>query len=275
MTTPDHRPINVAMLGASGRMGRSIVPLIAADASGLRLSGALAAPEDPAIGQDAGVYAGSAPLAIALTDQLQRALEGADVAIDFTLPDASLRHAQACRDAGCALVIGTTGHSDAQRGELREIARGLPIVLAPNMSLGVNVLFRLAELAARALDGDRYDAEIFEAHHRNKVDAPSGTALGLGRAVAQGRGVDLDDVADYVRHGNTGARPYGRIGFSVVRGGDIVGDHRLIFAGPGEQVELAHHAQDRSGFARGALAAARWVVGRPPGLYGMFDVLGI
>jgi 4-hydroxy-tetrahydrodipicolinate reductase len=267
--------LNVAMLGASGRMGRTIVPLIAADASGLRLSGALAAPDDPAVGQDAGTFSGTAPLAIAITDEVQRALEGAQVAIDFTLAEASLRHATACREAGCGLVIGTTGHSEAQRAELTEIARGVPIVLAPNMSLGVNVLFRLAELAARALGGDRYDAEIFEAHHRNKVDAPSGTALGLGRAVAQGRGVDLDEVADYARHGKTGAREYGRIGFSVVRGGDIVGDHRLIFAGSGEQVELAHHAQDRSGFARGALVAARWLAGRPPGLYSMFDVLGI
>ncbi|HET7203444.1 MAG TPA: 4-hydroxy-tetrahydrodipicolinate reductase [Steroidobacteraceae bacterium] len=267
--------LRVAMLGASGRMGRAIVPLIAADASGLRLSGALAAPRDPAIGQDAGVYADTAPLAVAVTDDLSRALEGAQVAIDFTRADATLRHAAACREAGCALVIGTTGHDEAQRAELAELARGLAIVLAPNMSLGVNVLFRLAELAARALGGDRYDAEIYEAHHRNKVDAPSGTALGLGRAVAKGRGVELEHVADYARHGNTGVREFGRIGFSVVRGGDIVGDHRLIFAGPGEQVELAHHAQDRSGFARGALVAARWVAGRPPGLYDMFDVLGI
>jgi 4-hydroxy-tetrahydrodipicolinate reductase len=269
------KSLNVALLGASGRMGRSIVPLIAADATGLRLSGALAAPGDASIGQDAGVFAGTAPLAVAITDQAPRALAGAEVAVDFTLADASMGHALACREAGCALVIGTTGHTEAQRRELEEIARGLPIILAPNMSLGVNVLFRLAELAARALGGDRYDAEICEAHHRNKIDAPSGTALGLGRAVAHGRGVALEDVADYARHGTTGVREHGRIGFSVVRGGDIVGDHRLIFAGPGEQVELAHHAQDRSGFARGALVAARWVAGRPPGLYSMMDVLGL
>jgi 4-hydroxy-tetrahydrodipicolinate reductase len=173
------------------------------------------------------------------------------------------------------LVIGTTGHSTAQRVELEEIARGVPIVLSPNMSLGVNVLLRMAELAARALKAQDYDAEIFEAHHRNKVDAPSGTALGLGRAVAAGRGVDLEQVAEFARHGTTGVREPGRIGFSVVRGGDIVGDHRLIFAGAGETLELSHHAQDRSGFARGALAAARWVVGRPPGLYSMADVLGL
>lgn len=269
------KTLNVAMLGASGRMGRSIIPLLAADPDGLRLSGALAAPDDTAVGQDAGAFAAMAPLAVAITDQLSRALEGADVAIDFTRADASMRHAQACRESGCALVIGTTGHTEEQRGELVEVARGVPVVLAPNMSLGVNVLFKLAELAARALGGDRYDAEIFEAHHRNKVDAPSGTALGLGRAVAAGRGVQFDEVAEYARHGNTGVREHGRIGFSVLRGGDIVGDHRLIFAGPGEQIELAHHAQDRSGFARGALVAARWVVGRPPGLYSMMDVLGL
>ena len=172
------------------------------------------------------------------------------------------------------MVIGTTGHDAAQRARLEAAAGEIPIVIAPNMSLGVNLLLKLAELAARALD-EQYDIEIFEAHHRNKVDAPSGTALGLGRAAAGGRGKVLDDVADYARHGQTGVRERGRIGFSVVRGGDIVGEHRLIFAGPGEQVELAHTAQDRSGFARGALVAARWVVGRPPGLYSMLDVLGL
>jgi 4-hydroxy-tetrahydrodipicolinate reductase len=267
--------LNIAMLGATGRMGRSIIPLVAADAGGLRLSGAMAAADDPGIGRDAGAFAGTAPLAVAITDQLDRALADARVAIDFTLADASVRHANACRERGCALVIGTTGHSAAQRAELEEVARGLPIVLAPNMSLGVNVLFRLAELAARALKAQDYDAEIFEAHHRNKVDAPSGTALGLGRAVAAGRGVDLEQVAEFARHGTTGVREPGRIGFSVVRGGDIVGDHRLIFAGTGETLELSHHAQDRTGFARGALAAARWVVDRPPGLYSMMDVLGL
>jgi 4-hydroxy-tetrahydrodipicolinate reductase len=267
--------INVAMLGASGRMGRSIIPLVAADAGGLRLSGALVARGDHAIGQDAGSFAGSAPLAIAITDDPRRAMTGASVAIDFTLAEASVRNAALCRELNVPMVIGTTGHDGAQQGELEEIARGLPIVLAPNMSLGVNVLFKLAELAARALKAEQYDAEIFEAHHRNKVDAPSGTALGLGRAAARGRGVELDAVADYARHGTTGAREVGRIGFSVVRGGDIVGDHRLIFAGSGETIELSHHAQDRSGFARGALVAARWIVGRPPGLYSMADVLGL
>ena len=165
-------------------------------------------------------------------------------------------------------------NDEPAREEITRIAREIPIVMAPNMSLGVNLLFRLAELAARALD-ESYDAEILEAHHRHKVDAPSGTALGLGRAVARGRGTTLEQAAVHARHGSTGARATGSIGFAVLRGGDIVGDHRVIFAGPGEQVELAHHAQDRSGFARGALAAARWVAARSPGLYSMQDVLGL
>ncbi len=270
----ERKTLNIALLGASGRMGRSIIPLLAADPDNLRLSGALTGPGDVSLGQDAGVLAGITPLAIAVTDKADRALADADVAIDFTLPAASLVNARLCRELGCALVIGTTGHDAPQRAEIEQIAKGIPIVMAPNMSLGVNLLFKLAELAARALD-ESFDAEIHEAHHRNKVDAPSGTALGLGRAVAQGRGVELEDVADFARQGETGIRKRGHIGFSVLRGGDIVGDHRLIFAGAGEQIELAHHAQDRSGFARGALVAARWVVGRPPGLYSMLDVLGL
>ena len=265
--------LNIAMLGASGRMGRTIVPLVAGSTD-LRLSGALAAPGDAAIGQDAGVVAGVAALSVPVTSEPARALDGAQVAIDFTLPVASLGNARACRERGVALVIGTTGHDEPAREEIARIAREIPIVMAPNMSLGVNLLFRLAELAARALD-ESYDAEILEAHHRHKVDAPSGTALGLGRAVARGRNTTLERAAVHARHGATGARAAGSIGFAVLRGGDIVGDHRVIFAGPGEQVELAHHAQDRSGFARGALAAARWVAGRSAGLYSMQDVLGI
>ena len=265
--------LNVAMLGASGRMGRTIVPLIAAS-DDLRLSGALAAVQDASIGHDAGVIAGGAALAVAVSSDPGRALEGADVAIDFTLPAASLVNARECLARKVPLVIGTTGHDELARAEIEKIAELLPVVMAPNMSLGVNLLFKLVELGARALDAD-YDVEIVEAHHRHKVDAPSGTALGLGRAVAKGRGTALEKVADYARHGTTGPRRRGAVGFAVVRGGDIVGDHRVIFAGPGEQVELAHHAQDRSGFARGALVAARWVVGRPPGLYSMMDVLGL
>lgn len=265
--------LNVAMLGASGRMGRTIVPLLVGSTD-LRLSGALAAADDPQMGNDAGVVAGTGPVAVSLTSDPGKALEGADVAIDFTLPAASLDHARHCAARKVPLVIGTTGHDEQARAEIARLARTLPVVMAPNMSLGVNLLFKLAELGAKAL-GTEYDIEIFEAHHRHKVDAPSGTALGLGRAVARGRGTTLEEVAEYSRHGVTGPRRAGAVGFSVMRGGEIVGDHRVFFAGPGEQIELAHHAQDRSGFARGALAAARWVVGRPPGLYSMMDVLGL
>jgi 4-hydroxy-tetrahydrodipicolinate reductase len=264
---------NVAMLGASGRMGRNIVPLLSRG-NDLRLSGALAVAGDPAIGQDAGLMAGVAPLGVAVTSDVDRALEGAEVAIDFTLPVPSLDHARRCSEAGIPLVIGTTGHDAGGRAALERHARSVPIVLAPNMSLGVNLLLKLAELAARSLGPD-YDAEIVEAHHRYKVDAPSGTALALGRAVARGRGATLEELAVYDRHGAPGPRPEGAIGFAVIRGGDIAGDHRLVFAGPGERVELAHHAEDRSAFARGALAAARWVIGRPPALYSMQDVLGL
>jgi 4-hydroxy-tetrahydrodipicolinate reductase len=265
--------LQVAMLGASGRMGRTIVPLVLA-APDLQLTGALADASDAAIGVDAGSNAGAAAAGVAITADAARALEGATVAIDFTLPQASVRHAGLCAARSCALVIGTTGHDGTATAQIEAAAKSIPIVMAPNMSLGVNVLLRLAELAARALD-ESYDAEVHEAHHRQKVDAPSGTAIALGRAVATGRGVDFEKVAILARQGHTGPRPRGAIGFSVMRGGDIVGDHRLIFAGHGEQLELAHHAQDRSGFAQGALAAARWVVARPPGLYSMRDVLGI
>lgn len=265
--------LNVALFGASGRMGRTLVPLIATSTD-LRLSGALAAADDAHIGHDAGAISGTAPVAVSITGDPARALEGADVAIDFTLPAASLNHARQCLAHKVPLVIGTTGHDETGRAEIARIAATIPVVMAPNMSLGVNLLFKLAELAARALDAD-YDIEIVEAHHRHKVDAPSGTALGLGQAVARGRGQPLEQLAEYARHGATGPRRAGSVGFSVVRGGDIVGDHRVYFAGPGEQIELAHHAQDRSGFARGALVAARWVVGRPAGLYSMMDVLGL
>jgi 4-hydroxy-tetrahydrodipicolinate reductase len=264
----------IALFGATGRMGRAVLPLIAGS-DDLALKGALASPGNPAIGRDAAVVAGLAPLGVVVTDDADTALAGAQVAIDFTRPVASLTHARLCARREVPLVIGTTGHDEAGRRELETLARSLPMVVAPNMSLGVTLLLRLAELAARALPG-QYDAEILEAHHRDKVDAPSGTALALGAVVARARGTNLADSAVYVRQGDTGPRPAGAIGFSVLRAGDIVGEHRLLFAGPGERVELAHLAQDRSGFARGALAAARWLAaGQEPGLYGMHDVLGL
>lgn len=264
----------IALLGATGRMGRSILPQIAA-AADLPLVAAVAGAGNPALGHDAGSLAGLAPLGVLVTDDLELALARASVAIDFTRPAASVAIARACAQRRCPLVIGTTGHSVDERRALVAAAQAVPIVLAPNMSLGVTLLLRLAELAARALP-QQYDAEIFEAHHRDKVDAPSGTALALGEAVANARGGTLADRAVYTRVGVTGPRPDGAIGFSVQRAGDIVGEHRLVFAGGGERIELLHSAQDRSGFARGALAAARWIAaGRAPGLYGMHDVLGL
>jgi 4-hydroxy-tetrahydrodipicolinate reductase len=202
------------------------------------------------------------------------AIQNAQVAIDFTLPEATSKNLAACERAQCPIVIGTTGHDQATRAKIESAARIVPVVLAPNMSLGVNVLLSLVEQAARTLD-ENYDIEIFEAHHRHKKDSPSGTALALGRAAAAGRGVSLDDVAEHDRHGATLARKRGAIGFSVFRGGDVVGDHTVSFAGIGERIELTHRASDRMAFARGAVVAAKWLQGRPAGLYSMKDVLGL
>jgi 4-hydroxy-tetrahydrodipicolinate reductase len=254
-------------------MGRAVLPLLAAS-DDLVLTGALTSPGNPAVGRDAGAIAGLSGLGVVVTDDPDRALAGAGVAVDFTRAGASLTHTQACARRGVPLVIGTTGHDEAERREIENLARAVPVVVAPNLSLGVNLLFRLAEIAAGTLPA--YDAEIYEAHHAGKVDAPSGTALALGEAVARARGSSLEASAVYSRRGDTGPRTPGTIGFSVLRAGDIVGEHRLMLAGAGERVELAHLAQDRSGFARGALAAARWLLeGRPPALYGMKDVLGL
>jgi 4-hydroxy-tetrahydrodipicolinate reductase len=242
------RQLQVAIFGASGRMGRAVIAAVeqAPDAA---VTGTTTSSGDPAA-----------------------ALHGADVAIEFALPQATAASLTACLAAKRPLVIGTTGHDEAQRGQIAAAARDIAIVMAPNMSLGVNLLLKLVELTAGKLDTS-YDIEVFEAHHRNKKDAPSGTALALGQAAADGRGVKLSDVADYTRHGTGAARERGAIGFSVFRGGDIVGDHIVTFAGAGERIELTHRASDRMAFARGAVQAARWLVGRPPGLYSMQDVL--
>ncbi len=263
--------IQIALLGVSGRMGRTLLTAIE-NAGDLRLSGAMDSPESRWVNQDAGGLAGPAAAGVLITSDPAIALRGAQVAIEFALPTATSASALACAKANCPLVIGTTGHSPEQRVAIDESAKKIPILMAPNFSLGVNLLFKLAELAGKTLNAD-YDIEIFEAHHRNKKDAPSGTALGIGRAVAKGRGTTLEKEAVYARHGESGVRPRGAIGFSVLRGGDIVGDHTLTFAGPGERIELTHKAYDRMSFARGALHAARWLVGRKPGLYSMQDVL--
>ncbi len=265
--------INVALLGATGRMGKTLVRAIVS-ASDLSLSGALAAQDDPALGADAGTLAGVAAQGVAVSPDLAVALDGAQVAIDFTLPSATSANVSACTAAGVPLVIGTTGISEEDERAIAELSRKVPVMRAPNMSVGVNLSLKLAELAGQVL-GQDYDIDILEAHHRHKIDAPSGTALKLGEVVARGRGVRLEDVAEYARHGHTGPRKAGTIAFSCVRAGDIVGEHSLIFSTEGERIEINHKASDRMTFARGALRAARWVVRQPPGLYGMGDVLGL
>lgn len=266
-------PLGVALFGVSGRMGNALITALRESAD-LRVTGGLVAVGDPWNGQDLSALIGGTPLSRPITSDPAQAVIGADVAIDFTLPAATRANLAACITARVPLVIGTTGHDAAGRAAIGAAAQSIPIMQAANMSLGVNLLLKLVELTAKKLDTD-YDIEIFEAHHRNKKDAPSGTALALGHAAAAGRGGTLEQLADYARHGETGARRPGSIGFSVVCGGDIVGEHVVSFVTMGERVELTHKAHDRMGFARGALAAARWLVGRKPGLYGMQDVLGL
>lgn len=270
MTTNELR---VAILGVSGRMGRALLSAVD-ETPGAILSGASVSAGSRWVGKDAAIPAGGATCGVPISADAAGAIRRATVAIDFTLPDATSANVQACVAAGCPMIIGTTGHDAATRQEIEQAAQRIAIVIAPNMSLGVNLLMKLTQLAAQTLD-DSYDIEVFEAHHRNKKDAPSGTALALGGAAAAGRGVALDDATDVARHGVTGARRRGAIGFAVFRGGDVVGDHTVTFAGIGERIELTHRAGDRMAFARGALKAAQWIAGRKPGLYSMQDVLGL
>ena len=256
--------MRVAVAGAGGRMGRTLIDAVLADRD-LALAAALDAAGSPALGQPAGKLRIGSDLG---------ALAGAEVLVDFTRPEGTLAHLGACLQHGKPMVIGTTGFSDVQKARIAEGARRLPIVFSPNFAIGVNVVFRLAQTAAAAL-GDAYDVEIVEAHHRHKVDAPSGTALKLGELVAGALGRDLGKVATHGRSGDTGERPARAIGFHAIRGGDIVGEHTVIFAGAGERVEIAVRSYSRMTYAAGALRAAKWLRGRAPGLYDMFDVLGL
>lgn len=264
--------IGVGIIGCAGRMGRNNLDAVLASA-GLRLTGGVERSGHPALGQDLGLLAGRDPLGLAVTDDLAALIGSSDVLIEFSSPAATLDHLRMVAEAGRAHVIGTTGFSAEQMQALQDLATRCPVVWSANMSLGVNLLLGLAERVAAALDAD-WDAEILEMHHRHKVDAPSGTALALGRAVAAGRRVALDEVAVRSRDGITGARARGSIGFATLRGGDVVGEHVVMFAGEAERIELAHRATDRKIFARGAVRAARWLAGRPAGLYGMSDILG-
>ena len=265
--------LEIGVIGAAGRMGAAIVQEIH-ETEGCVLVAAADAAGHPAIGEDAGSRAGVGALGIPIGDDPARVLERAGVAIEFSLPDATTRHAEMAGAAGTPHVIGTTGLDAAQQRTVEEAARRAPIVVAPNMSLAVNILFALTRQVSGILD-ERFDIEIVEMHHKHKVDAPSGTALGLGRAAAEGRGVALDAVSQTVREGHTGARKTGDIGFAVLRGGDVVGEHSVVFAVEGERLELTHKASSRRIFSRGAVHAARWAATQKPGLYGMADVLGL
>ena len=270
---PSADGLPVAIIGAAGRMGRTLVRMVHAE-DGMRVAGAVEREDDPHVGADAGTLAGVGELGVNVEDSLDRALDVSDVCIDFTLPGPTVEHAEACRSRRRALVIGTTGLSAGQRSNLEDAARDIAIMHAPNMSVGVNLCFKLLDIAARAL-GDSVDIEIIEAHHRNKVDAPSGTAVRMGEIIAGALGRDLADCAVYGREGHTGIRDRRTIGFETIRAGDIVGEHTVMFGGEGERIELTHRAASRANFAAGAVRAARWVVQRPPGLYDMQDVLGL
>ena len=265
--------INLAVLGATGRMGQAILGCLA-ESRDFRLSGAVTRVGDPALGRDAGEFAGLAALGVPLTDDRAQALNRARVAVDFTLPVALEANLEACRQAGTPVVVGTTGLSAKQQSLLEQTARELPIVYGRNMSVAMNVFMHFVGRAAATL-GEDYDVEICEAHHRGKVDAPSGTALALGEAVAAARKRKLAEVAVMAREGQIGPRVPGTIGFSAIRGGNIVGDHSVMFISPDESVEFTHRAHDRRAFALGALRAASWLAGRAPGLYSMADVLDL
>ena len=265
--------MRIGIVGCAGRMGRTNLRQVL-ETEGVALAGGLERPGHPALGQDLGTLAGLEPVGLAATDDLDALLAASDVLIEFSTPEATLATTARAAERGCAHVIGTTGLDSEQTRRLESHAQHIPIVWAPNMSLGVNLLLGLVEQAAAALDAG-YDIEIVEMHHRHKVDAPSGTALALGRAAARGRQVALEEAAVRVRDGITGPRQPGTIGFATLRGGDVVGDHRVVFAGLGERLELAHIATDRRIYARGAVHAARWTEGRASGLYGMSDVLGL
>ena len=265
--------MRIGVLGCAGRMGRANLREILGS-RGVTLSGGVDRPGHAATGEDLGTLAGLDPIGRRAGDDAAALITASDVVIEFSAPEATLAHARICAECRCAHIVGTTGLEPAQEAELRRLAAHTPIVWAANMSLGVNLLLGLVRQVAGILD-EAYDIEIVELHHKHKVDAPSGTALALGRAAAAGRGVDPAASWVRARDGVTGPRVAGSIGFAVLRGGDAVGDHTVMFAGEGERLELTHKASDRRIYARGALRAARWAVGRPAGLYGMADVLGL
>lgn len=264
--------IKVIITGVSGRMGAALLEGVFADEN-LVLHAAIDRAGSAVIGQDAGAQFGITS-GVKVTDDIESALSGADVLVDFTRPEAAMHYLDLCAQSGVKMVIGTTGFSDEEKAKIEAVANKVAIVFAPNMSVGVTLLINMVEQAARVLN-DGYDIEVVEMHHRHKVDAPSGTALRLGEAAAQGLGQSLKDCAVYAREGVTGEREAGKIGFATMRGGDVVGDHTVVYAGTGERVEITHKASSRMTFALGALRASKFLADKPTGLYDMRDVLGL
>ena len=265
--------IKVAVTGAAGRMGGRIITLIT-EAEGLEVAGAIEMAGHARLGDDAGYVAGCGDLGVAITDSLDQALASADVLIDFTWPDVTIGNAEVCARLGKAMVVGTTGLNPEQREVIKRVAQSSPVVFAPNMSVGVNVCFKLLKDMAKTL-GEGFDVEIVELHHNKKKDSPSGTAVRMGEIVADALDRNYNEVANYHREGMCGERSQEEIGMQTVRGGDIVGEHTVYFIGMGERIELTHRAMSRDMFARGAVRAAGWLAEKPVGLYDMQDVLGL
>lgn len=265
--------IRVAITGAAGRMGKTLIEAVD-ETDGMQLSVAIVSPESSLIGADAGEVAGIGKAGVLLVSTLAEVKDDFDVLIDFTFPDLTLENLEFCRQHGKSMVIGTTGLTDAEKMQLEADALHMPVVFAPNMSVGVNVVLNLLRTAAQTL-GDDYDVEIIETHHRHKKDAPSGTALRMGEEVANALGRNLKECAVYGREGFTGERPRTEIGFETIRAGDVVGDHTVLFAGIGERIEITHKASSRMTFAKGAVRAAQWLTDKPAGLYDMQDVLSL
>jgi 4-hydroxy-tetrahydrodipicolinate reductase len=265
--------IRIGITGAAGRMGRTLIEAIALAGDELELTGAIERPESSLLGADSGELCGQGKNGVPVVGSLAEVIGDIDVLIDFTVPAATVDNVAQCAERGVAMVIGTTGFTPEQQADIDLAATRTPICKASNFSTGVNVCFQLLDMAARVL-GDDADIEVYEAHHRHKIDAPSGTALSMGEVVANALGRDLDKVAVYSREGQTGARERETIGFATVRAGDIVGDHTVTFAAEGERVEITHKASSRMSFGRGAVRAARWLAGQGAGLYDMQDVLG-
>ena len=265
--------VRVAVIGAAGRMGRALIEAVTAG-DGVELTAAIDLPGNSLLGADAGELAGIGKLDVVLVDNLAAVVDSFDVLIDFTAPDATVENAKFCAENGKKMAIGTTGLTDAHKVGLTESAEKTAIMFAPNMSMGVNLCFKLLEMAAKVL-GDEVDIEIIEAHHRHKVDAPSGTALRMGEVVADALGRNLEEVAVYGREGHTGERDRKTIGFETIRAGDIVGEHKVMFAADGERIEISHIATSRMNFARGAVRACGWLKDKNTGLFDMQDVLGL